>query len=79
MWINSEWPVIQEQSGNHVPQADFPLLIPSQDRLLPVADEVDMICGQANSAAIKRPVRHNSTLPTAEGLMLSAGFLALRV
>jgi hypothetical protein len=59
--------VIQEQSRNHVPKADFPLLIPSKDRLLPVADEVDMICGQANSAAIERPVRHNSTLPMAEG------------
>jgi len=43
------------------------LLIPSQDRLLPVADEVDMICGQANSAAIERPVRRNSTLPMPEG------------
>jgi hypothetical protein len=43
-----------------------------------VLDEVDMICGHANSA-IERPVRHNSTLPMAEGFMLTAGFLALRV
>jgi len=31
MWTRSllyvRWSVIQEQSGNHVPQADFPLLI----------------------------------------------------
>jgi hypothetical protein len=25
------------------------------------ADELNTICGQANSAAIERPVRHNST------------------
>ena len=66
-------------NGDQFLQADFSLLIPSQDRLLPVADEVDMICGQANSAAIERPVRHNRTLPIAEGLMPSAGFPALRV
>ena len=52
---------------DHFQHDDFPLLVPSQNRLLPVTDEVDMICGQANAAAIERPVRHNSTLPMAEG------------
>jgi hypothetical protein len=58
---------IDAKRADNFLQADFPLLIPSQDRLLPVADGVDMICGQANSAAIERPVQHNSTLPMAEG------------
>jgi hypothetical protein len=46
-------------------QKCFLLISPSIE--LPVADEEDMICRQANSAAIERPVRHNSTLPMAEG------------
>lgn len=43
-----------------------------------VADQLDTICGQANSAAIERPVRNNSTPRDGHGLMLGTGFLALR-
>jgi hypothetical protein len=43
-----------------------------------VADEVDTICGQANSAAIEEPMRHNSSSRWPSGLMLGADFLALR-
>jgi hypothetical protein len=38
------------------------------------------ISGQANSAAIERPARHNAFVAmAARGLMPGAGFLALRV
>ena len=72
--------MIHEQSGDYVPQADFPLLIPSQDRLLPDCRRTghDLLTGQFGGL---RNGPRGTTMPRKgrPGLMLGAGFLALRV
>src|SRR5713101_1960869 len=44
--ITSELFVIQEQSGNHVPQADFPLLIAVSRAFRSLRDEAPRKCGE---------------------------------
>ncbi|MGH9359053.1 MAG: hypothetical protein ACRD1O_07760 [Terriglobia bacterium] len=61
--------VAEDARQSHRPKSSPELRLGPVSNSFPVADELDTICGQANSAAIERPVRHNSTPRNGRGAL----------